>query len=236
MTTSRWYNPYCDRTEYPLLWIHESREYAEKDLGESVMEFRLTYQGPLYADRGEDDRRQSRLLHKHSIRRHFHKQLCELWDVDSRLKPFATRPSPIHESDVEKLSKLFERGGIRWMPLVTEQLGAACSLNILFLRHEPKGGIVQSGDLDNRITTLFNALRVPSAQEIPDDIGVQNEPNPFFCLLSDDKLITEFRVTADRLLVPSEKPDSDVHLVIEVRTFITDHQRAMFVLGGHIHA
>jgi len=105
-------------------------------------------------------------------------------------------------------------------------------LDILFLRHEPKGGIIQSGDLDNRINTLFDALRIPNQSQIPDTVDPANEPSPFFCLLSDDKFIAEFRVTSDRLLIPSPKPegDADVHLVIEVRTYITDHEKAHWMM------
>jgi hypothetical protein len=59
-------------------------------------------------------------------------------------------------------------------------MGSACSLSILFLRHEPQGGIIQSGDLDNRINTLFDALRIPDELQIPDDIALEDQPNPFF--------------------------------------------------------
>ena len=121
------------------------------------------------------------------------------------------------------------------MPLVQERIGIVCSLNILFLRHEPKGGIIQSGDLDNRIKTLFDALRIPKEKEVPDDAQPSEQPNPFFCLLSDDRLITDFRVTADRLLIPTVNPRADVHLVIEVRTFIADHGKAQWYLLGDIH-
>jgi hypothetical protein len=208
------------------------------------MEFRLTYQGPLFADRGANEVPQGRLIHKHSIRRHFHEQLQELWNVDSRLKGHVRKRIVTYDaptgvttstSDLDELEKLHEIGGIKWVPLVTDRWGAVCSLDILFLRHEPKGGIIQSGDLDNRINTLFDALRMPEKKEIPDNLVLQNEPSPFFCLLSNDKLITEFRVTADRLLVPNTKPDADVHLVIRVHTFIEDFQKAAFTIGGSIH-
>jgi hypothetical protein len=195
---------------------------------------------------GEEDVRQSRLLHKQIIRRDFHNQLNELWKVDSRLKNYARRypvsaatgETEVLTSYLDDYSKLNEMGGVRWAPLVADRWGAVCSLDILFLRHEPKGGIIQSGDLDNRIKTLFDALRMPKSNEIPDDWESQNEPSPFFCLLSDDKLITQFRVTADRLLVPNAKPqpDADVHLVIKVNTFIDDFEKGKFTMGGSLHS
>jgi hypothetical protein len=211
------------------------------------MEFRLVYQGELLAEKSFDDVRQSRLKHKQSIRRCFHKQLQELWNIDPRLKHIAAGFTETRDAStgittrvthLEEIGKAHEIGRIKWVPLITDRWGIACSLNILFLRHEPKGGIIQSGDLDNRIKTLFDALRMPKEEkEIPADLVPENEPELFFCLLSDDKLITDFRVTADRLLIPSPKPqsDSDVHLVIEVRTFISDHDKATWMLPAIAH-
>ena len=210
------------------------------------MEFRLIYEGPLYAEKSFSDSRQPRLKHKQDIRHHFHRQLCELWEVDSRLNGLARVRGQMRDETTGELLSFatyldavghrHQTGGIKWVPLVSDRLGNACSLNILFLRREPKGGIIQSGDLDNRIKTLFDALRIPEAKEIPSDAAPESQPNPFFCLMSNDTLITDFRVTADRFLVPSEKGgDANVHLVIEVRTLIVDHQKADSILGGHIH-
>jgi len=129
--------------KFPLRWIHEADDYYERDLGEAIMEFRLTYQGPLYANRGPDDTRQSRLKHMHDIRRNFHQQLAELWKVDARLRWFADKSIVIDEkgqttsfSRLDILAKSFESTGIRWIPLINELWGIVCGLDILFLRHE----------------------------------------------------------------------------------------------------
>jgi hypothetical protein len=37
-----------------------------------------------------------------------------------------------------------------------------CSLQILFLRHDPPGSVIHAGDLDNRVKTLIDALRMPN--------------------------------------------------------------------------
>jgi len=211
----------------PLVRYHESRQYAEVELGEACMEFRLTYQGPLLAER---DDRGKRSVHKHEIRRKFHEQLLVLWEKHPSLyrfykAKFADAAENRLMSRAEQMARRFEKHGIRWAPLVHEYWGLACSLNILFLRPEPKGGIVQTGDLDNRIKLLFDALAIPQDNALPDDFNAASEPNPFFCLLSDDSLITSFSVTADRLLVPDVE-SSIAHLVIEVKTLITDHDLA----------
>ena len=47
-------------------------------------------------------------------------------------------------------------------PLVRRSLSLACALDILFLRHEERYNLMrQGGDLDGRIKTLFDALKMP---------------------------------------------------------------------------
>ncbi len=56
------------------------------------MEFRLTYEGPLPAERCDDESKRGRAEHKHRLRKHFHLQLRELWkqhpDVRSQAESF----------------------------------------------------------------------------------------------------------------------------------------------------
>lgn len=159
----------------------------------------------------------------------------ELWKIDQRLKLLREEWDNGRAKQSTDDYKEFARDGTQWFPLIQERVGAACSLEVLFLRREPRGGVIQSGDLDNRIKTLFDCLRPPHENEIPDGFQPSSEPNPFFCLLSDDRLIAEFRVTSDRLLIPAQNrsQESDVHLIIQVRTSIVDHIKAQwFVLAG----
>jgi|SRR5438552_6206595 len=85
-----------------------------------------------------------------------------------------------------------------------------------------------SRDIDNRIKVLFDALRLPTIDEIRDFRREQHEV-PFLCLLEDDSLITELKVTTDRLLIPpmgsGNHISSDVHLVIHVKTDVVDRGR-----------
>ena len=110
--------------------------------------------------------------------------------------------------------------GWNFVPLVTEELNLICGLDILFLRPSAPGQLVSGGDLDNRLKTLVDALRIPEANEryaarVPDDA----DEKPFYCLLSDDKLITKVSVETDQLLesVGSGANADDVRLVITVR-------------------
>ena len=88
--------------------------------------------------------------------------------------------------------------GFRFAPLVTTRYGLVATLELLFLRPEPPGRLIsQGGDIDNRLKTLFDALRMPRvATELPSGDAPQSDEDPFFCLLQDDALPLEVRVHA----------------------------------------
>jgi hypothetical protein len=80
----------------------------------------------------------------------------------------------------EAVTEILPRGA-PLRPLGPEDI--FCALNILFLRRDAPGKVVSGdGDLDNRLKTLFDALRVPNTAD-----GLPSPPedgfNPVFCLL-----------------------------------------------------
>lgn len=169
------------------------------------MEFRLTYEGPLPCNGAPKEKQQ--------IRRQLHPQMAELWNQ-----------LPLRESvEVQGSKGKFTRtlGHFDFLPLVNNYLRLVCSLDILFLRHEEPGSIVRhGGDIDNRLKTLFDALRMPqSIDEIPSGDAPSANESPFHCLLEDDQLITQIGVTTDRLLKPvtGTGKKADVLLVMHVR-------------------
>ena len=110
----------------------------------------------------------------------------------------------------------WDRGGHGFIPLITEEMDIRCSLDILFLRPSPPGKIIDRADLDNRLKTLVDALRVP---DTADGLGAPSGDHPTYCLLQDDRLISEIRVVSDQLLLlPGEKivTENDVFLVMSV--------------------
>jgi len=104
---------------------------------------------------------------------------------------------------------------------VTEANGLVCSLDILFLRPEKPGSILGSaGDIDKRIKTLIDALRIPAdGSEMKRHEGDDPDPNPMYCLLQDDALITTLKVETDRLLFTRGDSEHESILVIRVETF-----------------
>ena len=178
------------------------------------MEFRLTYEGPLKAATRDN----SRMRDKHVIRKEFHKQLAELWRVQRPLTDIG------YPSFLKSFSGRYARGGFNFLPLINKPFNLVCSLDILFLRRESPGELIKhGGDLDNRLKTLFDALRIPEINDELTDFSPSQEEDPFFCLLEDDALITNFQVTTDRLLTPlkSEQHPNEVFLAIKINTKLT---------------
>jgi hypothetical protein len=167
------------------------------------------------------------------MRKLFHKQLKRLWEVTPTLKAMLSTPASVvtvNRADwttrQNALPERFKCGDFRLLPLVTEDLSLLCSLDILFLRPDRPGMLIKSADIDNRLKTLFDALRIPNeANELG---GQQPSPDedPLYCLLEDDGLITRISVETDTLLAPmhSDRPNdiNDARLVISVKLKPTD--------------
>ena len=196
----------------------------EDSKGCELVQFRLTYDGDLPSDSGE---RASRV--KHEIRKVLHKQLAELWRTDPFLKQFVEGrtyervPSPDNKTIpvVLSMANKYARFGFRFLLLVRKGK-AECSIDVLFLRRSGKQLISQGGDVDNRIKTLLDGLSMPQYQEQLKGFSPDVDEDPFYCLLEDDGLITQIKVTADKLLTPLEKDgfQNNVRLIIGVEVLI----------------
>jgi len=173
------------------------------------MEFRLYYRGELKSN-GD-------VKHKHAIRQVFHSQLKELWDQ----KPLTDLKDKLL-SDQHEQSCIRPLNGFVFAPLVQERIDLIADLHITLLRPEEPGSIVtQTGDIDNRLKTLLDALRMPQkASEIPSEATTENTDNPFYCLFEDDNLISGLSVTTDRLL-DNVQTTSEVIVLIHVHTKVT---------------
>jgi len=186
-------------------------------LGDEV-NFRLTYDGPLKAASQSENRR----IDKHNIRRIFHRQSDRLY----------TNREVLHEqfgpetaaSTIYNLNKSYKRGEFVCFPIIRSDLHLVCDLDILFLRRENPGSLIcGGGDLDNRIKVLIDALRVPQDDNEVRGLSPSDDEVLLMCLTEDDKLITGFRCTTDRLLEPpaSEAEENNVRLIINVEVKAT---------------
>lgn len=206
--------------------------------GSDVVEFRLIYAGPLPASGGAGGN--TRPEAKHAIRRAFHPQLRQLWRSEHNLDEWARRNitseaiqelikedrwnsmtnADIAREGIRCMSEQWERAGYKLVPLVIKEMFLRCSIDILFLRSEEPRHIMRSGDLDGKVKTIFDGLRIPDNLAEAGGVGPQEDETPFFCLLSDDKLISSVSVTTDRLLVlPQEREvhPNDAFVVVHVK-------------------
>ena len=189
------------------------------------MEFRLVYQGELTSRPGIDG--------KHKIRKCFHRQLARLWDTHPALRlmkihnslPFRSpeRPFGWTPLSLSSFAERFSLDQFRFVPLVSDCFATCCGLDVLYLRPRDSTPLIHlnTGDIDNRLKTLFDALRLPRQIQEIKGINPLDDENPFFCLLEDDRLITEFKVAADDLLVPGaregQQNDDYAHVIISVK-------------------
>lgn len=176
------------------------------------MEFTLLYDGPLKAN--------GTTKQKQEIRRSFHPQLKTLWQ-QLPLKGLQTKLLKEEPKNGE-ISILRKVGKFTYVPLVSEKLNLTAELNITFLRPEAPGSLItQGGDIDNRLKTLFDGLRMAKVDsEIPNGDEPTSDEDPFYCVLEDDSLITKVSVLTDRLLQPTPT-ENHVHLIVGVKTKIT---------------
>lgn len=167
------------------------------------MRFRLHYRGDLRAN--------GNAKHKWALRAHFHTQLQQLWrqepliSIDKYIDP-SYRPDDCYLG--------MTRGGRTFYPIVSEAIWTVAELDILLLRPGNPGSIsVGGGDIDNRLKTLLDSLRVP---DVSDDCTKCPVPEgAVFCLLQDDKLITRISVETDRLLDCTETSPNEVILLVK---------------------
>jgi hypothetical protein len=166
-------------------------------------------------------------VEKHAIRCVFSRQLNELYTIRDAEFMAAEWDSAEHPRPVR-------RGPFLCMALVREKLNLVCDLDILFLRRENPGQLISSGgDLDNRIKVLFDALRIPQDDNEVRGLKPADKTKVLLCVTEDDKLITGFRVTTDRLLEPalSAAEENNLHLIINVEvkaTKLTPENMAYF--------
>lgn len=201
--------------------------WDDPDNPEGGMQFRLTYEGPLLGSSND----KPRASHKHDIRMKLHPQLKRQWDVHlwlAQLKglhypdyQMAISGQTIHNpawrqnpTYMEHLCANHQAHSRNWAPLVADDMGLTCAVDILFLRPGARGGLLNRGDIDGRIKTLFDALAIPrSSSGLPDPEG-----EPIYVLLSDDRHISHVGVETDELLEPTSATPSqnDARVIITV--------------------
>ncbi|HWD40069.1 MAG TPA: hypothetical protein VG944_14565 [Fimbriimonas sp.] len=149
----------------------------------------------------------------------------------------------VERSGSDSLSGHFKRHNFRFLPAVSSDLDLMCYLKITMLRHDPPGSLFKnSGDIDNRLETLIDTLRVPDKQQLDKGgsrgfMEPERDETPFYSLLEDDRLVSGIEIRTEQWLEPpsQERDISDVQITVEAiirPTKVTDKNRDF--LGGWI--
>ena len=167
------------------------------------MDFYLTYEGPLRSNGSPTE--------KHQIREHFYSQLVNVWNLPHLRGGHRYLLEPDGSLNVLKKVK-----DVTFAPLICNKLRFFCDLDITLLWHDEPGSIVNRGDIDNRLKTLFDSLTCPDSNQLEQVLKKYSlaDKQPYFCLLEDDKLISSIKVQTQTLLKDN---DADtVFLIIKV--------------------
>jgi hypothetical protein len=199
----------------------------------NVLRFHLVYSGPLSASGNK-----SKLEEASQIRAALSPQIKHLWDTHHSLqvlKMEGARPpqnvgmtvamgpggraSPrqmLNMGYVDLIPALLINDK-PFVPLVRRSLDLNCEIDILFLRQQDPGELIsQGGDIDNRIKTLLDALRLPDKDEDARAPTPVSKEGCIFTLMESDTLVSRLNIDTDRLLFPQTEKPNEVHLVIEI--------------------
>jgi hypothetical protein len=180
------------------------------------MEFRLVYKGILSSNGFKEE--------KQKIRKEIHAQLKKLWNQEPLInadKELIGDKEP--DDDSRRIwgvgNHIKNIGTFKFVPLISRATKWIAELDILFLSQEEAGQMIKNnGDIDNRLKTLFDALRTPQSEnEVPKGDSPTDDEKPFFCLLEDDKLITKVSVTVDQLLNPPFMSPNNKELLVIIK-------------------
>jgi hypothetical protein len=165
------------------------------------MRFHLSFEGSLPSTGNHDPNnpRPAKLKAIWAIRDYVHVQLEQL---------FKTHPALSGRSGASRVLRHALIPPIRvddhrFFALARSNFNLKCGLKVdLLVNHQPGSVLSKQGDLDNRLKTLFDGLRVPTVtQEIKQfKTREQLEADDYICLLQDDVLITSLQIEVQRYL------------------------------------
>jgi hypothetical protein len=203
-----------------------------------LMKFTLIYDGDLPASANKP-----KPIPASRIRNEFHHQMADLWDSHIILRQLAATarfprftewnettgkepppiwdpdnigsPLPLREGQIDLCAPIPVPNAGNFKPLVRRSLSLACAVDVLFLRHEePYNLMRQGGDLDGRIKTLFDALKMPDPKN--EYVGDEPTADPLYVAMEDDSLISDVSIRTGRLLGNRAKDKHAVRLVVDI--------------------
>jgi hypothetical protein len=192
------------------------------------VDFVLRYKGPVPGKKNDtvDDKQIVRMRFSPQL-----EQLCKrveffsdalrpdllVGEVKQRALTFA-RPEGEDDPRARYMYRRLPLAGFDFVPVIARHQLMYCHLDITWLRTESAGDIVTSGDIDNRLKVLLDALRMPHEEK---EVGRERptvDGQRVYCLLDDDGLVTKLSVSTHQLLEPRapDEKDTDADLLVHV--------------------
>ncbi|UVO53543.1 hypothetical protein [Sphingomonas sp. SUN039] len=150
------------------------------------MRFSLTFQGDL-PPRGSPSQIQN-------VRAQFDPQMRRLWNTEPLIGS-AKFIDPLYMPNDCYVPRRIK--DTEYVPLVSDKLALRASLSVTLYSSDLPGGMLSHGDIDNRMKTLLDALTIPPIQQAP---NLSTNDGRTFCLLDDDRLVSELAIRNERLL------------------------------------
>ena len=175
---------------------------------------------------------------KMAVREQFHRQLAVLWEAHPFLRDAKvhkqsgpdnepiTRPLAFgwacNDSELTHLRDYIAEqkvgvDGFNFVPLFGQETGLSCALDILLLRDAKGGALNGHGDLDNKVKTLIDGMKVPATSR--DLVGKSPKDPYFYTLMVDDDQVSSLSVRTERLLYSPDINDcanSDIENVLAI--------------------
>jgi hypothetical protein len=198
------------------------REAIATDL--EMLRFSLKYEGEL---KSTTDRR-TRVADKNRLRWHFSDQLEALLCRGDFSRIQTRNREPDNETGngiTLDLSKIGggEIKGVYYIPVIDRTFIAVCSLAIRLDRSERPGSLFEhgndgDGDLDNRLKTLLDALRVPHNENEARQHETEPNKRTCVCLFEDDSMVTALNIETRPSLRPLPRGHVELTIDVEIRT------------------
>ncbi|MBN2779958.1 MAG: hypothetical protein JXQ74_02710 [Alphaproteobacteria bacterium] len=168
------------------------------------MKFKLIYQGTLKIHP------KKRVQHIHAIRSQLAPQMEKLLSIPpySNICDYIDGKNGLKKKDIVR-----HVGGIDFVPVISPSLNLLAELDIQMLHPELIG--TPRADIDNRMKTLFDALRRPQNEhEIPENA---DRGRKMHVLLDDDRFVTKMSVNTSHWLGAKNPDDLLVIITVNIR-------------------
>ena len=188
---------------------------------EPEMRFSLKYEGELKSSNSS----KTHVVDKNRLRWHFSGQLQQLFargnfskfpKVEGVVAGADTGGRIVFSWDVHSFN------GIEFVAVLDRSFQVACSLKIQMDRPERPGSLFQrngenTGDLDNRVKTLFDSLRMPHNENEVTRDSKNPSRNFCMCLFEDDSMVTELGILTRPSLEDIPRGHVKLNIDVEVR-------------------